>query len=151
MEQHLPVLPVAWEKMNDAWDNYVKGYLPTSNYFGNYDVVRWDTAWPDKEGESPMAQHTAAVQRTKYILDEADLPTQWYNIQADLKTPVPPVLHPGTGQPIGPQDLAPLFPMALIAQEVSQERWIDIPEEVRDVLRLWRPSPLDRKSTRLNS
>src|SRR5919198_1280982 len=83
-------------------------------------------------------------QRTKYVLDEADLPTQWYNIQADLKTPVPPVLHPGTGQPIGPQDLAPLFPMALIAQEVSQERWLDIPEDVRDVLRLWRPSPLYR-------
>ena len=69
-----------------------------------------------------MTQRTAAAQRTKYVLDEADLPTQWYNIQADLKTPVPPVLHPGTGQPIGPQDLAPLFPMALIAQEVSQER-----------------------------
>ena len=91
-----------------------------------------------------MTQRTAAAQRTKYVLDETDLPTQWYNIQADLKTPVPPVLHPGTGQPIGPQDLAPLFPMALIAQEVSQERWIDIPEEVRDVLRLWRPSPLYR-------
>jgi len=91
-----------------------------------------------------MTQRTAAAQRTKYVLDEADLPTQWYNIQADLKTPVPPVLHPGTGQPIGPQDLAPLFPMALIAQEVSQERWLDIPEDVRDVLRLWRPSPLYR-------
>jgi tryptophan synthase beta chain len=91
-----------------------------------------------------MTERTAAVQRTKYVLDETDLPTQWYNIQADLKTPVPPVLHPGTGQPIGPQDLAPLFPMALIAQEVSQERWIDIPEDVRDVLRLWRPSPLYR-------
>jgi hypothetical protein len=62
-----------------------------------------------------MTERTAAAQRTKYVLDEADLPTQWYNIQADLKTPVPPVLHPGTGQPIGPQDLAPLFPMALIA------------------------------------
>ncbi len=91
-----------------------------------------------------MAQYASAAHRTKYVLDEADLPTQWYNIQADLQTPAPPVLHPGTGQPIGPQDLAPLFPMALIAQEVSQERWIDIPEEVRDVLRLWRPSPLYR-------
>src|SRR6266436_7584842 len=80
----------------------------------------------------------------KIVLSEKDLPTKWYNIQADLKTPAPPVLHPGTGQPIGPQDLAPLFPMALIAQEVSQERWIDIPEAVRDVLRLWRPSPLYR-------
>ena len=91
-----------------------------------------------------MTQRATDAHRTKYVLDEADLPTQWYNIQADLKTPAPPVLHPGTGQPIGPQDLAPLFPMALIAQEVSQERWIDIPEEVRDVLRLWRPSPLYR-------
>src|SRR5919197_2695039 len=91
-----------------------------------------------------MTHRPTAAQRTKYVLDEADLPRQWYNIQADLKTPVPPVLHPGTGQPIGPQDLAPLFPMELIKQEVSQERWIDIPEEVRDVLRLWRPSPLYR-------
>ncbi len=91
-----------------------------------------------------MTQQATDAHQIKYVLDEADLPTQWYNIQADLKTPVPPVLHPGTGQPIGPQDLAPLFPMALIAQEVSQERWIDIPEAVRDVLRLWRPSPLYR-------
>src|SRR5438128_4511356 len=91
-----------------------------------------------------MTQRATDAHQLKYVLDEADLPTQWYNIQADLHTPAPPVLHPGTGQPIGPQDLAPLFPMALIAQEVSQERWIDIPEEVRDVLRLWRPSPLYR-------
>src|ERR671918_2075463 len=82
--------------------------------------------------------------RTKFTLEEKDIPTKWYNIQADLKTPTPPVLHPGTGEPIGPADLAPLFPMELIKQEVSQERWIDIPEEVRDVLRLWRPSPLYR-------
>ncbi len=91
-----------------------------------------------------MTQRATDTHQLKYVLDEADLPMQWYNIQADLKTPAPPVLHPGTGQPIGPQDLAPLFPMALIAQEVSQERWIDIPEAVRDVLRLWRPSPLYR-------
>jgi tryptophan synthase beta chain len=82
--------------------------------------------------------------RTKFVLDESDIPTRWYNIQADLATPAPPVLHPGTRQPIGPADLAPLFPMALIAQEVSRERWIEIPEEVRDVYRLWRPSPLYR-------
>jgi tryptophan synthase beta chain len=81
---------------------------------------------------------------TKYLLSEKELPTRWYNIQADLKTPVPPPLHPATGQPIGPQDLAPLFPMELIKQEVSRERWIEIPDEVRDVLRLWRPSPLYR-------
>src|SRR3989475_6924109 len=80
--------------------------------------------------------------RTKFLLDEKDLPTKWYNIQADLTSPLPPVLHPGPAKPIGPQDLAPLFPMELIKQEVSQERWIEIPEEVRDVLRLWRPAPL---------
>jgi tryptophan synthase beta chain len=91
-----------------------------------------------------MDRSAAAMHRTKYHLDEDDLPTQWYNIQADLKTPAPPVMHPGTGQPIGPQDLAPLFPMALIQQEVSQQRWIDIPDEVRDLLRLWRPTPLFR-------
>jgi tryptophan synthase beta chain len=81
---------------------------------------------------------------TKFLLDEKDIPTRWYNIQADLKTPAPPVLHPGTKQPIGPQDLAPLFPMELIKQEVSRERWIEIPDEIRDVYRLWRPSPLYR-------
>ncbi|MEE8291403.1 MAG: TrpB-like pyridoxal phosphate-dependent enzyme, partial [Candidatus Tectomicrobia bacterium] len=91
-----------------------------------------------------MNQEATDPHRTKYTLDEADLPRQWYNIQADLKTPLPPIMHPGTGQPIGPQDLAPLFPMELIKQEVSQERWIDIPDEVRDILRLWRPTPLFR-------
>src|SRR5437667_6009600 len=81
---------------------------------------------------------------TKFVLDEREIPTRWYNIQADFPTPAPPVMHPGTGQPIGPQDLAPLFPMALIKQEVSQERWIEIPDGVRDVLRRWQPSPLYR-------
>jgi tryptophan synthase beta chain len=80
----------------------------------------------------------------KILLDETEIPTRWYNILADLPSPPPPVIHPGTGQPIGPQDLAPLFPMELIKQEVSQERWIEIPEEIRDVLRLWRPTPLFR-------
>src|SRR5499433_3624621 len=91
----------------------------------------------------PMARKPADM-TTKYVLSEKDIPTKWYNIQADLKTPLPPPLHPGTGQPIGPQDLAPLFPMELIKQEVSQERWIEIPDEVRDIYRLWRPSPLYR-------
>jgi len=91
-----------------------------------------------------MAKTAAQKLRTKYVLDEKDIPARWYNIQADLKTPAPPVLHPGTGQPIGPQDLAPLFPMELIKQEVSRERWIEIPEEIRNVLTLWRPSPLYR-------
>ncbi len=82
--------------------------------------------------------------RTKFLLDESQMPRAWYNIQADLPTPVPAVLHPGTGQPIGPADLAPLFPMEIIKQEVSQERYIDIPEEVMDVYKLWRPTPLYR-------
>jgi tryptophan synthase beta chain len=81
---------------------------------------------------------------TKYILSETDLPTHWYNIAADLKQPPPPPLHPGTHQPIGPADLAPLFPMELIKQEVSQERFIEIPEEVREVYKIWRPTPLIR-------
>jgi tryptophan synthase beta chain len=81
---------------------------------------------------------------TKILLDERDIPTHWYNIVSDLHQPPVPVLHPGTGQPVGPADLAPLFPMALIAQEVSQEPRIEIPDEVRDVYRLWRPTPLFR-------
>ncbi len=80
----------------------------------------------------------------KYLLPEDRIPTAWYNIQADLPRPVPPTLHPGTGQPIGPDDLAPLFPMALIMQEVSAEQYIEIPAPVRDVYRQWRPTPLFR-------
>ncbi len=72
------------------------------------------------------------------------MPKAWYNIMADLPKPMPPVLHPGTGQPIGPADLAPLFPMEVIKQEVSTEREIVIPEPVRDIYRQWRPSPLFR-------
>jgi tryptophan synthase beta chain len=72
------------------------------------------------------------------------MPTQWYNIIPDLPEPPPPPLHPGTKQPVGPDDLAPLFPMALIMQEVSADSYIDIPAEVLDVYRLWRPSPLYR-------
>ncbi|MEU6642448.1 TrpB-like pyridoxal phosphate-dependent enzyme [Saccharomonospora sp. NPDC046836] len=82
--------------------------------------------------------------RTKYLLDEADMPTRWYNIVPDLPEPPPPPLHPATREPVGPADLAPLFPQALIAQEVSGERYIDIPGEVLDVYGLWRPSPLFR-------
>ena len=82
--------------------------------------------------------------RVKYLLDEGDLPKFWYNIAADLPSAPPAVLHPGTLQPIGPDDLAPLFPMALIMQEVSTEREIEIPRPVRDIYRQWRPSPLYR-------
>ncbi len=80
----------------------------------------------------------------KYLLPESAMPTHWYNIAADLPEPPAPVLHPGTGQPVGPDDLAPLFPMAVILQEVSTEREIEIPKPVRDILRQWRPSPLFR-------
>ena len=81
---------------------------------------------------------------TKILLDESEIPTHWYNIVPDLPEPPAPVLHPGTGQPIGPDDLKPLFPMALIMQEVSAEPAIEIPDEVRDIYKLWRPSPLYR-------
>ena len=83
-------------------------------------------------------------EQTKYLLNEDQMPRVWYNIQADLPKPAPAVLHPGTLQPVGPDDLVPLFPMDLIMQEVSQERELEIPEPVREVFRLWRPAPLYR-------
>jgi len=82
--------------------------------------------------------------KMKFVLDEKEIPTQWYNIQADLPEPLPPVLNPATGKPLTADDLTPLFPMELIKQEVSTERWIEIPEEVRDIYRLWRPTTLFR-------
>lgn len=84
------------------------------------------------------------TKQTKILLDESEMPTRWYNLIPDLPTPPAPPLHPGTREPVGPEDLAPLFPMALIMQEVSGDSYIDIPEEVLDVYRLWRPSPLYR-------
>ena len=80
----------------------------------------------------------------KIFLPESEIPRQWYNVAADMPTPMEPPLHPGTGQPIGPEDLAPIFPMPLIEQEVSQERFIDIPEAVLEKYLLWRPTPLYR-------
>jgi tryptophan synthase beta chain len=80
----------------------------------------------------------------KFLLPEDRIPTAWYNVAADLPSPPPPPLHPGTLQPAGPEDLAPLFPMGLIMQEMSSERMIDIPDEVREIYRLWRPTPLIR-------
>lgn len=82
--------------------------------------------------------------QTKYILPESEMPRAWYNLRADLPFELPPVLHPGTHKPVGPDDLAPLFPMAVIEQEVTRERWIEIPPEVRDIYKLWRPAPLIR-------
>ena len=84
------------------------------------------------------------MEQTKYVLDESQLPRRWYNIASDMPSRPQPVLHPGTGEPVGPDDLAPLFPMALIGQEVSEDAEIPIPEEILDVLSLWRPTPLYR-------
>jgi tryptophan synthase beta chain len=80
----------------------------------------------------------------KVLLDESDLPDRWYNILPDLPAPPAPYLHPATLQPLGPADLAPIFPQAIIAQEVSQERWIEIPDQVREIYKIWRPTPLYR-------
>src|ERR1700737_136390 len=80
----------------------------------------------------------------KILLGESDIPERWYNILPDLPAPPAPYLHPGTLQPMGPADLAPLFPQAIIAQEVSAEPWIEIPDQVREIYRIWRPSPLYR-------
>ncbi len=84
------------------------------------------------------------MEQTKFLLDESQIPRRWYNVAADMPNAPRPVLHPGTGEPVGPDDLAPLFPMELIGQEVSEEAEVAIPEEVLDIYRLWRPTPLYR-------
>src|SRR5689334_25146659 len=89
-------------------------------------------------------REAVVTERTKITVDESGIPRQWYNMIPDLPAPPPPPLHPGTGQPVGPEDLAPLFPMELIRQEVATDPYIAIPDEVRDVYRLWRPTPLYR-------
>src|SRR6202046_5960979 len=86
--------------------------------------------------------------QVKYVLQESDMPRTWYNTTADQPSPPPPPLHPGTRQPVGPDDLAPLFPAALIAQEGTPERYVPIPEDVLDVYRLWRTRPLSRARRR---
>src|SRR6478752_3133984 len=108
---------------------------------------------PQRGGYTPATLTDADVRRlgmalddktVKIVLDERDLPTHWYNIVPDLPSPPAPPLHPGTGQPLGPADLAPLFPMGIIMQEVSQEPRIEIPDQVRDIYRLRRPTPMYR-------
>src|SRR3990172_6762413 len=84
------------------------------------------------------------MKETKVILTEKEMPKKWYNIMADMPNKPAPPLHPGTRQPVGPEDLSPIFPMSLTEQEVSGERWVDIPEEVMEIYALWRPSPLYR-------
>jgi tryptophan synthase beta chain len=98
----------------------------------------------DYKSRSDGGDYAPVVEQTKYLLDEDRLPRRWYNIRADMPSPPQPVLHPGTGEPVGPDDLAPLFPMELIQQEVSEEPEIAIPDEVLDIWRLWRPTPLYR-------
>src|SRR6266699_744091 len=93
---------------------------------------------PREESTVPDNVHT------KFLLNEDEMPRSWYNIAADLPRPPDPVLHPGTKQPVTPDDLAPLFPMALIMQEVSTEPYIEIPEPIRQVYMQWRPTPLFR-------
>jgi tryptophan synthase beta chain len=82
--------------------------------------------------------------QTRFTLPQAEIPTHWYNILADVPEPLPAPLHPGTRQPVGPQDMTPIFPENLVAQEMTAERWVEIPEEVRQVYALWRPTPLLR-------
>jgi tryptophan synthase beta chain len=84
------------------------------------------------------------MRQTKIFLNESEIPRQWYNIMADMPTPMSPPLHPGTGKPLAAEDMAAIFPMNLIEQEMSPDRWIDIPEEVLEKYMLWRPSPLYR-------
>src|SRR6266545_5700737 len=98
---------------------------------------RWRRSRISGVKETPMPQH-------KIQLDESQLPEAWYNINADLPVPPQPVLHPSTMEPVTPDFLSVLFPMSLILQEVSTERWIEIPEPVREIYRLWRPTPMYR-------
>src|SRR5574340_987137 len=85
-----------------------------------------------------------ASDETKILLRESEMPQRWYNIQPDLPAPLAPPIHPGTGKPLGPEDLAPIFPMDLIKQEVTQDPYVEIPDEVLKVYHIWRPSPLRR-------
>jgi tryptophan synthase beta chain len=98
---------------------------------------------PAKPAKKPATARVAAGTR-KILMGEEQIPKGWYNIMADLPVPPPPPLHPGTHQPIGPGDLAPLFPMGLIMQEVTQDRYVDIPKPVTDIYKMWRPTPLYR-------
>ena len=84
------------------------------------------------------------MEQTKYILNESDIPQSWYNMSADMPVAPEPVLHPQTLEPVTPDFLSQIFPMGLIEQEVSTDRYIPIPEEVREIYKLWRPTPLIR-------
>src|SRR2546428_5502060 len=107
-------------------------------------------AFAFRPGEAEASRHrdlkeeSMPSDETKFLLRENQIPTAWFNVVPSMPTPPSPPLHPGTMQPIGPDDLAPLFPMALIGQEVTTQEWIDIPGPVLDVYRTYRPSPLYR-------
>src|SRR5207245_4233760 len=92
-------------------------------------------------GRGPSAERSLEM---RWALPPERVPDAWFNVLPRLASPLQPPLHPATREPVGPDDLAPLFPMALIAQEMSAEPWIDVPGEVLDILRLWRPTPLVR-------
>jgi len=122
-------------------------YVPKrpNELFGEYLIIEVAGGRGIDLGAVGFEDDTAGMaEPTKILLDESELPRQWYNLIPDLPSPPPPVLHPATHEPVGPDDLAPLFPMALIGQEVTQDSYVDIPAEVLDVYRLWRPSPLYR-------
>lgn len=91
-----------------------------------------------------MPRMVAPAVNTRFSLGQSELPTAWFNVAPHLASPLDPPLHPATREPVGPDDLAPLFAQELIGQEMSADPWIDIPGEVLDVLRLWRPTPLVR-------
>ena len=112
-------------------------HLRSERSYGVSYVFRGTERWNQKREENAVSE------LVKVTLSEDEMPRQWYNLQADFENPMPPPLGPD-GVPIGPDALAPIFPMNLIEQEVSQERWIDIPEEVMSILKIWRPTPMYR-------
>src|SRR4030042_247204 len=108
------------------------------------EFVMYEWSCKGLETNIQIKQKEGGMKRSMFFLDQKDHPTKWYNVLADMPEPMPPYLHPMTKKPMGPEDLAPLFPMELIKQEVSTERWIEIPEEVQDVYRTYRPTVLHR-------
>src|ERR1700690_4152559 len=127
--------------MRQARANFNQTILSLCNYcqgFGKLCEVRRLGSWHDFANEIAMSQ------TTQFQLSQADIPKQWYNLLADFPEPLPPPLHPGTKQPLPPEALLAIFPENLVKQEMCPDRWVPIPEEVRDIYTLWRPTPLLR-------
>ena len=103
--------------------------------------IRPDRPSPSLHPRPALRGPPEGSMQTKFLLGENQIPTHWYNVIADLPAPPAPVLHPGTLKPVTPADMLPLFPPGLLEQEMSAERWIKIPDEVREIYKLWRPSP----------